>query len=150
MSAADGPSAGPAAGAAGADVVIYDGVCGLCDRFVSFAIPRDRAAHFRFAPQQGAWARELLARHGVAELAASTVFVASADGRLLRRSAAAFYVLARLTWPWKLVALLRLLPRRLTDAAYDQIARRRLRLFGRLPACRLPGPAERARFILDP
>jgi predicted DCC family thiol-disulfide oxidoreductase YuxK len=143
--------AAPDAGAGGdvVDVVIFDGLCGLCDRFVSFVLARDARAQFRFAPQQGAWARGFLADHGVGHLAASTVFVVTGDGRLLRRSRAVFHVLGRLGGIWKLLAGLRLLPARVTDWGYDQIARRRMRLFGQLDACRLPTPAERARFISD-
>jgi predicted DCC family thiol-disulfide oxidoreductase YuxK len=135
---------------AGAEVVIYDGECGLCDRFVSFVLARDPRGRFKFAPQQGAWARGQLDAHGVSGLAASTVMVLTADGRLLIRSAAVFHVLAQLAWPWRMIARLRALPTGLTDAAYDQIARRRLRFFGRLETCRLPSAAERTRFLLDP
>jgi predicted DCC family thiol-disulfide oxidoreductase YuxK len=121
----------------------------MCDRFVAFVIPRDRNGQFRFAPQQGAWARQLLAARGLGDLAASTVLVSTGDGQLLQRSAAVFHVLARLSWPWRALAWLRVVPRPLADAVYDQIARRRLRLFGRLSTCRLPTPAERSRFMLE-
>jgi predicted DCC family thiol-disulfide oxidoreductase YuxK len=129
------------------DVVIFDGLCGLCDRFVSFVLARDPHARFRFAAQQNPWAKAFLAAHGVSELAASTVMVAAADGRLLKRSAAVFHVLGRLSGAWKIIALFRLLPHGLTDFVYDQIARRRLRWFGSLDTCRLPSPEERARFM---
>ena len=138
---------GPAPGADVVDVVIFDGECGLCDRFVSFVLARDRHARFRFAPQQGDWARERLAAHGVVGLAASTVMVLTTDDQLLLRSRAVFHVLAQLPWPWRALVWLRVLPAALTDVVYDQIARRRLRLFGRLETCRLPTPAERSRFL---
>jgi predicted DCC family thiol-disulfide oxidoreductase YuxK len=133
---------------AAADVVIYDGECGLCDRFVSFVLAHDARAQFRFAPQQGDWARARLAEHDAGGLAASTVMVLTAQGQLLIRSTAVFHVLARLPWPWSMVAWLRVLPTGLTNAVYDQIARRRLRLFGRLETCRLPTPSERSRFMI--
>jgi predicted DCC family thiol-disulfide oxidoreductase YuxK len=129
------------------DIVVYDGECGLCDRFVSFVLAHDRQGRFHFAPQQGAWARTQLTRHGVADLAASTVMVVTAKDQLLLRSRAVFHVLKRLPWPWSMLAWLRVLPAALTDAVYDQIARRRLRLFGRLETCRLPSPSERDRFM---
>ena len=145
------PGGAPRAGADGdgVDVVIFDGLCGLCDRFVSFVLARDARAQFRFAPQQGAWARGFLADHGVGELAPSTVFVATGDGRLLHRSRAVFHVLARLGGVWRAAAWLRLLPVGLTDWGYDQIAQRRIRWFVRLESCRLPTASERARFITD-
>ena len=130
------------------DVVIYDGECGLCDRFVSFVLAHDARAQFRFAPQQGGWARAQLATRGAGNLAASTVMLLTAQGQLLIRSQAVFHVLSRLPWPWSMVAWLRVLPTGFTDAAYDQIARRRLRLFGRLETCRLPTPSQRGRFMV--
>jgi predicted DCC family thiol-disulfide oxidoreductase YuxK len=133
--------------APGADVVIFDGECGLCDRFVSFVLAHDPRAQFRFAPQQGDWARARLDSHGAGTLAASTVIVLTGQDQLLIRSRAVFYVLAHLPWPWSMLAWLRVLPTRLTDAAYEQIARRRLRLFGRLETCRLPTASERDRFV---
>ena len=131
------------------DVIIYDGECGLCDRFVSFVIARDREARLRFAPQQGAWARRRLADSGLSERASSTVIVATADGRVLERAEAVFHVLRQLPGPWPAAAWLHWLPRGLNNWGYDQIARRRLRFFGRLDACRLPSPSERRRFISD-
>jgi predicted DCC family thiol-disulfide oxidoreductase YuxK len=129
------------------DVVLYDGECGMCDRSVSFVLAHDRAAVFRFAALQGPWAQALLRRHRRPSTEFSTMLVATADGRVLERSRAAFHVLRRLGGPWRVLALLRFLPRTLTDWAYDQVAKRRMAIFGRLDACRIPRPEERARFV---
>jgi predicted DCC family thiol-disulfide oxidoreductase YuxK len=129
------------------DVLLYDGECGMCDRAVSFVLPRDRQARFRFAPLQGPWAQDLLTRLGRPTAAFDTMLVATRDGHLLERSAAIFHVLRGLGGGWRLLALARFLPRGLTDWAYDQIARRRLSFFGKLDTCRIPAPAERARFL---
>ncbi len=129
-------------------VIIYDGVCGLCDRFVSFVIARDRRGKFRFAPQQGSFARRWLAANGRSEAAGQTVVVVTADGRLLERSRAVFFVLQGLSLPWRMLACLRWLPRPLLDWGYGQVAKRRRRLFGEV-ACRIPRGEERARFVAD-
>jgi predicted DCC family thiol-disulfide oxidoreductase YuxK len=133
-------------------IILYDGVCGLCNGFVAFVWPRDRERRFRFAPLQGATARAVLGRHGRDATALDTVIVVvDPDGpaeRLLDRSTAGLYVLAGLGGGWRALAtLLGWLPRPLLDLAYRALARNRYRLFGRLDACAVPGPEHRERFI---
>lgn len=134
-----------------APVVLYDGVCGLCDRFVQFVLRSDGAMRFRFAPLQGPFAAELLARHGIDHADLDTVYVVSDPGgpheRLLKKSQAVFSVLSRLDGAWPAVALLRALPAPLLDPFYDAVASVRYRLFGRFDACPLPRPEWRARFL---
>jgi predicted DCC family thiol-disulfide oxidoreductase YuxK len=128
-------------------VIFFDGVCGLCDRWVQFVLPRDRGGKFKFAPLQSALAaRELPPRGGRPE-DLNTVYVLTAGGALLRKSRAVLFVLRELGGIWAAVALLRVVPAVITDRLYDLVARTRYRLFGRLDACRVPGPEERGRFL---
>jgi predicted DCC family thiol-disulfide oxidoreductase YuxK len=129
------------------DVVFFDGECGLCDRFVRFLLRRDRAGRLRFAPLQGALAREALPPLGGRPEDLDTVYLLTRDGRLLVRSAAVLFAVAALGGAWRLVAALRLVPRPLADLAYRGVARIRRRVFGGPEACRLPTPAERERFL---
>jgi predicted DCC family thiol-disulfide oxidoreductase YuxK len=122
-------------------------VCGLCDRSVRFVLARDRAAKFRFAPLQGALAARELPPRGGEPAALDTIYVLTAEGRLLRRSRAVLFVLRELGGWWRLIALGRVLPAALTDRVYDLVARVRYRVFGRLEACRVPGLGERERFL---
>lgn len=133
-------------------IILYDGVCGLCNRLVAFVGPRDRERRFRFAPLQGATARGILGRHGRDATALDTVVVVVGPGtpteHLLDRAAAGLYVLAALGGGWRLVAgVLRLVPAPLLDAAYRLVARHRYRVFGRLDACPVPGPEHRERYL---
>ena len=126
-------------------IVYFDGYCGLCDRFVQFVLRRDRRARYRFAPLQGSTARELLPP-GLDPETSQTVILEE-GGRFRIRSDAALAVLAGLGGAWRLVGLLRIVPRPLRDAVYDLVARNRTRWFGRRDQCRVPGPAERDRFL---
>jgi predicted DCC family thiol-disulfide oxidoreductase YuxK len=130
-------------------VIFFDGVCGLCNRLVQFVLARDRAARFRFAPLQGSFARRELVPRGGRPEDLDTMVVLTGEGQLLEKSRAVLFILRELGGVWKLLAAVRLLPVALTDRVYDLVARSRYRLFGRLDACRVPGPAERARFIED-
>jgi predicted DCC family thiol-disulfide oxidoreductase YuxK len=145
----DAPSAPERAGTAGEAraVIFFDGVCGLCNRLVQFVLARDGAARFRFAPLQGGFARRELVPRGGRPDDLDTMAVLTPEGELLERSRAVLFILRELGGLWKVLSGLRVLPVALTDRAYDLVARSRYRVFGRLDACRVPGPAERDRFI---
>lgn len=136
--------------AAAPHVLLFDGVCGFCDRAVRWLIARDGAARLRFAPLQGPSAAALRARHPeIPEELETMVLVEAAAGgeRVYRDSEAFFRVVALLDPPWHRLAALRVLPRVLTDFVYRQVVRTRYRLWGRLESCRVPGADERARFL---
>ncbi|HZM26362.1 MAG TPA: DCC1-like thiol-disulfide oxidoreductase family protein [Gemmatimonadales bacterium] len=126
-------------------LIYYDGLCGLCDRFVRFVVARDRRGRYRFAPLQGTTARTRLPE--LPDPAALTTVVLEDHGRFRVRSDAALAVVAGLGGAWRAAALLRVIPRRLRDAVYDWIARHRFRWFGRREECRIPGPDQRERFL---
>lgn len=135
---------------AGKDVVLFDGVCGLCDRFVRLLFRADRRGRLLYAPLQGPAATGVRRRHPAAAGADSILFVEGFGGpgeRVSVKSDAALRILAGLGGPWGLAAALRLLPRGVRDLAYDFVAARRYRWFGKHDACRLPSSAERARFL---
>ena len=112
----------------GQTLVLYDGVCGLCNRLVAFLIRRDRRDQFRFAPLQGEFARNQLRRYDLDSKDFDTVVVLSDFGapneHALTRSQAALWAVTRLGGAWKLFAIARLLPLALREALYRFIARR--------------------------
>lgn len=131
-------------------LVLYDGVCGLCDRAVQFLVAEDRAGALSFAPLQGEAAAAVRRRHRVADDLASMVFVRDHGGageRVFTRSSAVLGALSAMGGFWRLVSWGRAVPRPLRDALYDFVARRRYGWFGRLDACRLPSAETRVRFL---
>lgn len=146
-----------AASTAGADatagepaLILFDGVCNLCNGAVLFVLDRDPRARFRFAALQGDEAARRLAGHGpdAARIGASlSSIVLLEDGVLHTRSTAALRIARRLRAPWPLLYAAIAIPAPLRDLVYDWVARNRYRWFGREEACRLPTPALRARFI---
>ncbi len=158
MTGAPGPAAGPTAAAgvvAQHPVVLFDGVCGLCNWAVRFVAARDRQGVFRFAPQQAAIAAELVRAAGddparLASLDTMLLVRQRADGdgpEVLDQSRAALAILSLLPAPWRWLGVLRVLPRPLADAGYRLLARWRYRLFGRYDACPLPDPADAWRYL---
>jgi predicted DCC family thiol-disulfide oxidoreductase YuxK len=122
-------------------LVLFDGVCGLCNRFVDFLVARDRTNALRFASLQGATASSIPNLPNV-----DSVIVA--DGDALRiRSDGAIAALSRLGGLWSFVAVFGLVPRPIRDAVYAFIARNRYGWFGKYDACRLPTAAEQRWFL---
>ena len=130
-------------------VIFYDGVCGLCDRTVRFVLRHDHAGRFRFATLQSDYAAAALARHGRdATDLDSVCLLLDPDGpgeRLLAKSDAVLAILDGLGGVWRLAAAARWLPQSWRDAAYDALANRRYRWFGRFDQCPIPSPELRAR-----
>jgi predicted DCC family thiol-disulfide oxidoreductase YuxK len=132
-------------------IVLYDGVCGLCNRLNQFLLRRDRHDRFRFASLQSRFAADLLKRHGADAHDLDTVYVVIDYGqpgeRLLARSDAILHVLSQLDGIWKLARMGRALPKVLRDAVYKVVARNRYRVFGKHESCLLPEPQHRAKFL---
>jgi predicted DCC family thiol-disulfide oxidoreductase YuxK len=132
-------------------VLLYDGACGFCSAVVQTVLRRDRRRTLRFAALQGAYARDLLARHPELAGVDSLLWVEpSARGeRVYVRSDAGLRLARYLAGPWYLALAVRLVPRLLRDSAYDVVARHRHRLGAPAEACFVPPPEARARFV-DP
>lgn len=125
-------------------VVLFDGVCNLCNASVTFIIDRDPGAVFRFAPLQSDVGQALVLGCG---LEGEDSIVLVEDGRCYVRSEAALRIARRLDGAWRFLGALRFVPRPLRDPVYQAVARNRYRWFGRQEACRLPTPDLRARFL---
>lgn len=133
-------------------VVFYDGVCGLCDRFVRFLIRRDPAGRILFAPLQGALAGRVLAPRGLNPADLDTIYAVAdwqlPSERVLARSRAVLHAIAQLGGPWPMLAgAAQTVPAPIADAVYRVIARLRYRAFGRMDVCPVPPPEWRARFL---
>ncbi|HKP47623.1 MAG TPA: thiol-disulfide oxidoreductase DCC family protein [Pyrinomonadaceae bacterium] len=132
-------------------ILLYDGVCGLCNRLVQFIIKRDRNGHFRFASLQSEIASAVLKKHGRDPHDLDTVYVivdySQPSERLLARSDAILFVLKKIGGFWRLAMAGRVLPRPLRDLIYNLVARNRYRVFGRYESCMLPDPQHRAKFL---
>ncbi|GAB3317527.1 thiol-disulfide oxidoreductase DCC family protein [Haloplanus rallus] len=128
-------------------VLLFDGVCNLCNGFVRFLAPRDTAGRIRYASLQSEAGQALLARAGLPE-DPDTVVLVEGD-RAYTKSAAVVRVAELLGWPYRLLRVARLLPRRLRDAGYDVVAANRYDWFGRRERCMVPDDDVRDRFLDD-
>lgn len=134
----------------GEHLVLYDGLCGLCHGSVQFILARDPRV-FHFAPLQSATGRSWLSRFGKDPDDLDTFVVITGHRgetpSMLTKADAALFVVRALGLPWRALGILRVLPRRILNACYDVVARRRYRVFGRYATCPIPSPEQRARFV---
>jgi|SRR5579872_2431046 len=145
------PAPPPASGPPAPAILLFDGVCNLCNAWVNFLIDRDAVGALRFASLQSVAAQELLARLGrpAPTNEPDTVLLVE-RGRVFDRSTAVLRAARHLRGAWPLLAALLAVPRPVRDGIYRWIARHRYRWFGRSEACRVPTPELEARFLADP
>lgn len=133
-------------------IILYDGVCGLCNRLVQFLLKHDKRGHLRFASLQSGFAEKVLGRHGIDPRDLDTVHVVmnynQPGERVLQRSDAVLRAGRELGGFWGASAsFARVVPRGLRDLVYRFVATNRYRVFGRYDACMLPDPNQRSRFL---
>ena len=132
-------------------IVLYDGVCGLCNRLTQFLLKRDHHDRLRFASLQSEFAAVILKRHGKDASDLDTVYVVQdygeANERLLARSDAIICLGQELGGIWSAAVLAKALPRFLRDWLYNLVARNRYRVFGKYDSCMIPEPKHRRKFL---
>jgi predicted DCC family thiol-disulfide oxidoreductase YuxK len=135
----------------GRALLLYDGVCALCNGIVRFLLKRDRLARLRYAPLQSTLGREVLARFGVPATldgVALVTYALTPRERLYQRSDAALEAMQFAGSRWRaLGSAMRVVPRPLREFGYGIVARLRYRLFGRHDICPIP-PLEQRKLIL--
>ena len=132
----------------GETVVLFDGVCKLCNGWARFLIRHDRDHRVRLAAVQSPEGQALLAWAGLPLDQFDTLLVIR-DRHYWERSEAVFEIIAQLPARWRPLLVLRAIPRFVRDWAYDRIARNRYRLFGKYDTCLLPDPDHERRFLND-
>jgi len=127
-------------------VVLFDGVCNLCNDSINFVIDHDPDGYFKFASLQSDEAGALLAQYGLDGDYLDSIVLVEA-GRVYRNSSAALRITRKLSGAWPLLYALVVVPRPVRDWVYDWVARNRYKWFGKRDQCRLPTPELRARFL---
>jgi len=137
--------AAPAGQASEPAVLLFDGVCNLCDASVRFVLDRDPAGRFRFSSLQSRVGRQLLNQHETPSNLSTIVLIE--NDRLYLRSSAALRITRHLSGLWPLLYAFILLPVPIRDAVYSWVARHRYQWFGRKEACQVPQLAHKHRFL---
>ncbi len=129
-----------------APVLLFDGVCNLCNGFVQFVIKNDKKSKFKFASLQSNVGQEYLTHFGLAtEQFESFVYIK--DNKYYQKSTAALTLLKDMGGFWTIFYVLMLIPKFIRNFFYNWIARNRYKIFGKSPSCWIPTAALKSRFL---
>lgn len=129
-------------------ILLFDGVCNLCNSTVLFTLKRDSKAKFKFAALQSEPGQALLKKFNL-PLDHFDSFVLITGDKYYLKSTAGLHVLKKLGGVWKLFYILIIFPRPLRDFVYDIIAKWRYRIFGKRDVCMIPSPEIEQRFLSE-
>jgi len=127
-------------------VVLFDGVCNLCNGAVQFLIKRDKDRALRYASLQSPFAADLLAKFGSGNTSLDSMLVYY-NGRLLKQSDAVIFLASKLGGIWKALTVFSIVPKFVRDGIYNFIARNRYRIFGKRDECMIPEPRWKDLFL---
>lgn len=127
-------------------IVLFDGVCNLCNGSVLFIIKRDVQSKLKFASLQSEYGAEQMKRHNLPPSALNSVLLIK-DGRLFQKSNAALEIARMLDGAWPGMYTFKIVPIFIRDFVYDWIAKNRYRWFGKKDECMIPTPQMKARFV---
>ena len=127
-------------------IVLFDGVCHLCDGAVSFILKRERTAELKFAPLQSDAGKSLLEKYGYPSAYLDGLILIE-NNRAHDRSSACLRISGKLTFPWRLLFPLLIIPKPMRDFIYGIIVSVRYRWFGKKESCSLPMGEDQARFL---
>ncbi|HLP73624.1 MAG TPA: thiol-disulfide oxidoreductase DCC family protein [Bacteroidales bacterium] len=127
-------------------IILFDGICNLCNGLVKFIIRHDNKGEIRFAQLQSSFGEEFMKGHGLDPGDRNSVIYISGEQYFLR-SAAILRILKDMGGGWRLLNGFIIVPRFIRDAVYDLVAKYRYRIFGKKESCMVPTPEIRERFL---
>ncbi len=127
-------------------IILFDGVCNLCNSAVKFVLKRDKDSVFKFASLQSDIAKKLLKDFKVSGIDNGT-FVLIVDGEVYTRSTAALKVSKHLSGLWPLMTIFMIVPRFIRDWVYNLVSKNRYRWFGKRDICMIPTPEMKIKFL---
>ncbi len=127
-------------------IILFDGVCNLCNASVQFILKRDLKERFLFASLQSDAAKNILLQYNWKNYELKSIVLIQ-DGEVYQKSNAVLKICQQLKWPWTLFSVVRFFPVRWRDMLYDTIAKRRYQWFGKKDTCVMMIPEYKNRFI---
>lgn len=127
-------------------IILFDGICNLCNGAVQFIIRHDPEGYYSFAALQSDFAKNLLEKLSYKGAYNSSIIFVDGD-KVYTQSTAVLKISRQLSGGWKLARILLIIPRFIRDGVYHFIARNRYRWFGKRESCMLPTPELQQRFL---
>ena len=127
-------------------IILFDGICNLCNASVRFILKRDQTKKFLFASLQSDVAKKLLLQYKVKNIGMDSILLIE-DGKVYQKSAAVLKISRHLNWPWTMFSVAHHLPESLRNKIYDLVAKYRYQWFGKKDTCTMMMPEFKNRFI---
>lgn len=128
-------------------LVLFDGVCNLCNNSVTWIIKRDNNNVFLFAPLQSEVGTKIIDKFNIDTSKTDSILLFESSGRLSIKSSAALRIASGLGWPWKIMSVFLIIPGIIRNVVYDYIARNRYKWYGKREACMIPTPELKSKFL---
>lgn len=125
-------------------IVLFDGVCNLCNTSVRFLLAYNRKENLHFASLQSDFAQQLLSKYGATSNMDTVIFIE--NGRIYKKSKAFFEICKHLIYPWRAMYYFKYVPVSITNWMYEFVAKYRYKLFGKRKSCMIPKPEWIDRF----
>lgn len=127
-------------------VILFDGVCNLCNSSVNFVIDRDAKRYFRYAALQSETGQAFLKKNGLNAEDFDSLVLVEGD-QFYRKSTAALRIARKLDGMWPLFYIFKIIPPFIRNIFYDLVAKNRYKMFGRSDQCRIPTPELKSLFL---
>lgn len=128
-------------------IILFDGVCNLCNGVIQFIIKRDKNDVFRYAPLQSELGRQLTQERGIDTSKIDSFILIEPQVAYFIKSDAALEIARHFSGAWSLLGIFQIIPTSIRNMVYDFVARNRYRWFGRKEQCMIPTPELKAKFL---
>ncbi len=128
-------------------LILFDGVCNLCNSSVVYVIKRDKKDKFRFAPLQSEVGKEIIKKYNIDTTKTDSILLYSAENGLSYKSTAALKIATGLGFPQSMMAIFFIIPSFIRNWVYDFIAKNRYKWYGKKESCMIPTPELKSKFL---
>ncbi len=128
------------------NIVLFDGICNLCNHIVRFLIDKDSKKRFRFASLQSDIGQKIVKKFNLSTIEVNTIILVEGE-KCYTKSTAVLRIAKMLKAPWPILFGFIIIPRFFRDALYNIISKRRYRWFGKMDKCSIPTEELRDRFL---
>lgn len=128
-------------------IILFDGICNLCNTSVQFVIKRDKKDLFRFVPLQSELGQKIISHIGIANKNVDSIVLYEPGKAYYYKSEAALRIIGELGGLYSLLKIFRLAPKFISNKVYDYVAKNRYRWYGKKEVCMIPNPALKAKFL---
>ena len=129
------------------ELILFDGVCNLCNTSVQLVIKNDKNNIFLFAPLQGQTAKDIISKYNIDTSKVDSILLYIPEKGLFLKSTAALKIASRLGFAWNLLSLFLIIPAFIRNWIYDLIAKNRYKWFGKKEACMFPTKELKSKFL---